>query len=94
MSQPDDTAASSAADFARLKSLFDAVADLPDDAACRARLAELGASDAQAGQVMTLVAQDRGAVTHFSAPLASVMAGAVAPELRAGERLGAWVLMA
>ena len=78
--------------FARVKSLFDAVADLPDEATCRAALAALGAADDDVAQVLALVAKDRAAITHFSAPLATVVAGAAAPELKAGERLGAWRL--
>jgi serine/threonine-protein kinase len=90
----DDDTAASPAHFARVKALFDAVADLADDTACRQRLAELGASPAQTTEVMALVAQDRAAVTHFSAPLASVIAGASASELKPGDRLGPWALTA
>ncbi|MFN0182381.1 MAG: protein kinase domain-containing protein [Aquabacterium sp.] len=84
----------SAADHARIKALFDAVADLPDEAACRAHLAHLGASDADSARVMALVAQDRSAVTRVSAPLAAAMAGAAAAELKPGDRLGPWRLEA
>jgi hypothetical protein len=81
-----------AATLARVKRFFEAVADLPDDPACREHLQALGADAAETEQVMALVAKDRAAVTHFSAPLAAVVASSGAPELKPGDRLGPWVL--
>ena len=82
-----------AAAFARVKALFEAVADLPDDSACQARLQELGADDETAQRVMALVQQERGEVTQVSMPLDAALAAPPAPELFAGDRLGPWLLV-
>jgi serine/threonine-protein kinase len=82
-----------ASDYARVKALFNEVCDLPDAAAQRARLAELGASAALAERVIALAGFDEQA-TRISAPVAGMLASAAAPELQPGERLRAWTLLA
>ncbi|MDT8998423.1 serine/threonine-protein kinase [Paucibacter sp. APW11] len=85
------------ADYARVKTLFGEVCELPDEAARRARLIELGA-DAQISQrVLALLAQD-GATRQLSAPVEAMLLDAseqlqgAGSELQPGDRLGAWTL--
>ncbi len=87
------------ADLARVKALFLAVCDLPDDAARRAHLAAQGVDEATAARVMALVARDREA-TSIAAPVQAALASALgggddeASELAPGDRLGPWTLRA
>ena len=81
-------------DFAEVKALFDQVCDLPDDAAVRARLAELDTRASVVESVLALVREDAANSTRFSRPVAAVLASAAGPELQPGERLGAWTLQA
>lgn len=79
-------------DYARLKRLFNEVADLPDAAARRARLAALGTPGPLAERVLALAEPARD--TRLRAPVAGVMALASGSELQPGDRLGAWTLTA
>lgn len=76
-----------------LKHLFFEVADLPDEAAQRARLLELGATPEQLAQVLDLCARERRrSGTRFSQPVAAAVARLDANELHSGDRLGPWLL--
>ncbi|MBN8506220.1 MAG: serine/threonine protein kinase, partial [Burkholderiales bacterium] len=79
-----------------LKELFFEVADLPDEAAQRARLAELGASDEQIEQVLDLCRRERDRLpttpTRFSLPVQAAAARLAGNELQSGDRLGPWLL--
>ena len=77
-------------DYQRLKRLFNEVCDLPDEAAQRARLAELLASEADLERVIAMLSPGRS--THFGAPVAGILAAAAGSELNPGDRLGPWRL--
>ena len=82
---------------ARVKTLFNEVCDLDDPAAQQQRLEALEPDPALRSRVLTMLAADRDEATGFSAPLAALKAAALeaeAPELRPGDRLGAWTLSA
>lgn len=78
--------------YRQIKALFDAVADLPDEATQRARLAELGADVESAERVMRMLglADER---THFSQPVAQALAEVAGSELSPGDTLGPWRLV-
>ena len=76
--------------YQRIKRLFNAACDLPDEAAQRARLAELGASADEIERVIGMLAPER--TTLFGAPVAGMLASASGSELKAGDRLGPWRL--
>jgi serine/threonine-protein kinase len=80
-------------DYARAKTLFNELCELPDEAARRARLAELNVEPAMAARVLALLGHSEAAVTHFSAPVSGMLASAAANELAPGDRLGAWTLV-
>ena len=77
-------------DYQRIKRLFNEVCDLPDEAAQRARLAELLASEADLERVISMLSPARS--THFGAPVAGMLAAAAGSELNPGDRLGPWRL--
>lgn len=78
-----------------IKDLFLAVADLPDAAAQRAGLQELGATPEQSERVLAMCERERrGTPTHFSAPVAAALGQLAASELQAGDTLGPWRLTA
>ncbi len=81
-----------AADHARVKALFDEVCDLPDGPAQRMRLAELGADAALAAQVLRLLDHDTRRAERVLQPIGQALAEVAGPELRPGDRLGAWTL--
>lgn len=86
-----------ARDHVRVKALFNEVCDLDDPAAQQQRLEALEPDPALRSRVLTMLAADRAEATGFSAPLAALKAAALeaeAPELRPGDRLGAWTLSA
>ncbi|WIT11731.1 serine/threonine-protein kinase [Paucibacter sediminis] len=78
-------------DFAQVKALFNEICDLPDEAAQRRRLAELGAPAQLCARVLRLAGHD--ATTRFAKPVAGMLASVGGAELRPGERLGAWTLV-
>lgn len=84
------------ADYARIKTLFNEVCELPDEAAQRVRLAALGADESQSARVLALLAGE-GAAAALERPVAAMLqdAGfsAAAEALRTGDRLGAWTLL-
>ncbi len=80
-------------DYARVKALFNELSELPDAAARRARLTELKVLPALAERVLALLGHSQIAATHFSVPVAAMLAGAAAGELAPGDRLGAWTLL-
>jgi len=77
--------------YARIKALFNAVCDLPDEAAQRAALHAVGASVAETDQVLALLGHS-GEATRFARPVAQAAAQWLDNELVAGDRLGAWTL--
>lgn len=78
-----------------IKDLFLAVADLPDAAAQRAGLQELGATPEQRERVLAMCERERrGTPTHFSAPVAAALGQLAASELQASDTLGPWRLTA
>lgn len=79
-------------DFQQVKALFGDICDLPNEAAQRARLAELGAPPHLWARVLKLAGHD--ATTRIAAPVAGMLASVTAPELQPGDRLGAWTLRA
>ena len=80
------------ADYAQIKACFEAVCDLPDEAARRGRLIELGASTEQIARVLALVDQDRTITRGLGSPVAGMLASLDGPELATGDRLGPWTL--
>jgi serine/threonine-protein kinase len=96
MSAPDATIGPDTdPDYSRAKALFNALCELPDEAARRARLAQADVGPALAARVLELL--DHGeAATRFAAPVSGMLASAAAfattPELAPGDRLGAWTL--
>ncbi|MBL8312220.1 MAG: tetratricopeptide repeat protein [Rubrivivax sp.] len=80
------------ADFAQVKACFEAVCDLPDEAARRARLDELGASPEQIRRVLALLDQDRTLTHGLGVPITGMLASLEEPELAIGDRLGPWTL--
>jgi tetratricopeptide (TPR) repeat protein len=78
-------------DYARLKALFNAVCDLPDEAAQRAALAGQGVDAATLDRVLALLGHG-AAPTRFAAPVAAAAARWLDQELSPGDRLGAWTL--
>ena len=87
MSTPPDT------DFAALRALFDELSDLPD-AARKARMDELNTRPELRERVLAMLADESGNTTHFSKPVVGMLNSAGRPELQAGDRLGAWTLVA
>jgi eukaryotic-like serine/threonine-protein kinase len=81
-----------ASPYRLIKSLFDAVVDLGDEAAQRARLAELGADADTTARVLHMLglADSR---THFSQPVARALAEVAGSELSPGDTLGPWRLV-
>jgi serine/threonine-protein kinase len=86
-------------DLAAVKRLFHEIVDLPDEAARRARLAELDAPPELAARALALAEADQRQ-TRAAASVAGVLAGMSggAPgqgsELKPGDRLGPWLLTA
>jgi len=80
-----------AGDYARIKALFNAVCDLPDETAQRAALADQGADAATVERVLALLGHS-AAQTRFAAPVAAAAARWLDNELAPGDRLGAWTL--
>lgn len=80
------------ADYAQIKAGFEAVCDLPDEAARRSRLQALGASPEQIRRVLALIDQDRTLTHGLASPVAGMLASLDGPELAAGDRLGPWTL--
>ncbi|MDP1899598.1 MAG: tetratricopeptide repeat protein [Rubrivivax sp.] len=80
-------------DYAQAKALFSELGELPDEAARRARLAELNIGPALAARVLALLGHSEAATTRFSAPVSGMLASAAANELAPGDRLGAWTLL-
>ena len=78
--------------YRHIKQLFDAVADLGDEASQRARLTELGADAQSIERVMHMLglADSR---THFSQPVAQALAEVAGSELNPGDTLGPWRLV-
>nr|WP_316639888.1 serine/threonine-protein kinase [uncultured Roseateles sp.] len=89
---PADAPPAADADYAQVKALFSEVCDLPDRAAQRTRLQELGASETISRRVLALIGHDATQTTHFAVPVAGMLASAAGTELKPGERLGAWTL--
>jgi serine/threonine-protein kinase len=79
-------------DYPQIKACFEAVCDLPDEAARRARLAELGTSSEQIRRVLALLDQDRTLTQGLGGPVAGMLASLDRPELAIGDRLGPWTL--
>jgi len=79
--------------YRHIKALFDAVADLADEAAQRARLAELGADADSIARVLHMLGL-ADARTHFSQPVARALAEIAGSELSPGDTLGPWRLLA
>jgi len=79
-------------DFAQVKALFNEICDLPDEAAQRRRLDELGTPEALRVRVLRLAGRD-AATTRFSRPVAGMLASVSGAELKPGDRLGAWTLI-
>ena len=77
--------------YARIKALFNAVCDLPDEAAQRAALDAAGATAAETDKVLALLGH-RGEATRFARPVAQAAAQWLDNELVPGDRLGAWTL--
>ncbi|WP_343622494.1 serine/threonine-protein kinase [Roseateles puraquae] len=89
------TSADTASEHARVKALFNEVCDISDPAEQRARLQAAEPDEALRQRVWAMLEADRAEATGFSAPLAALKAAALesaAPELKAGDRLGAWTL--
>lgn len=83
--------------YARVKALFDAVCELDDALAVRARLTALAAAPPQCEEVLALWQADAAGRTRLGAPVAGMLASASqsAPsELAVGATLGAWRLVA
>ena len=79
-------------EYARLKKLFGAVCDLPDEAAQRAALRARGIDAATAERVMALLGHSTQA-TRFAAPVAAAASRWLDNELAVGDRLGPWTLV-
>lgn len=81
----------STARWARVRSLFDAVCDLPATQQ-RARLAELGADEALADDVLGLVNAQTESFARAVAPLQALVAGLDREDLPPGTQVGVWTL--
>lgn len=83
--------------YARLKALFEAVADLPADADRHAALMAAGAAPSEAAEVLELLSVDARS-TVIGAPVAALAATLMAPRdpgpgVAMGDRLGPWRLL-
>lgn len=76
--------------YARVRTLFDAVADL-DPAARERALAASDAGPEVVARVRSMLAS-AGATAEFTTPVAALLGTLAGPELDAGTRLGAWML--
>ena len=79
-------------DYPQIKACFEAVCDLPDEAARRSRLGELGANPEQIRRVLALLDQDRTLTQGLGGPITDMLASLEEPELAIGDRLGPWTL--
>ncbi len=89
------TSADTASEHARVKALFNEVCDIRDPGEQRAHLQAAEPDEALRQRVWAMLQADRAEATGFSAPLAALKAAALesaAPELKPGDRLGAWTL--
>ncbi|MFN7309351.1 MAG: serine/threonine-protein kinase, partial [bacterium] len=75
--------------YARIKALFNAVCDLPDEAAQRAALDAAGATAAETDKVLALLGHS-GEATRFARPVAQAAAQWLDNELVPGDLVGAW----
>lgn len=82
----------SAVDHARVKDLFNELAELSDAGAREARLAAADVTPVLAARVRSLLAHATTA-TRFGRPVAGMLASAAGPEVAPGDRLGAWTLV-
>lgn len=90
-------AGDTASEHARVKALFNAVCDIEDPAEQHAQLQARETDEGVRRRVWAMLEADRAEATGFSAPLAALKAAALeadAPELKPGDRLGAWTLAA
>lgn len=90
-------AGDTASEHARVKALFNAVCDIEDPAEQLAQLQVCEADEGVRRRVWAMLEADRAEATAFSAPVAALKAAALeadAPELKPGDRLGAWTLAA
>lgn len=86
-----------ATEHARVKALFNAVCDLEDPAEQYAQLQAQEADESVRRRVWAMLEADRAEATAFSAPVRALKEAALeaeAPELKPGDRLGAWTLSA
>lgn len=86
-----------ATEHARVKALFNAVCDLEDPAEQYAQLQAQEADESVRRRVWAMLEADRAEATAFSAPVKALKEAALeaeAPELKPGDRLGAWTLSA
>ena len=89
-------AGDTASEHARVKALFNAVCDIEDPAEQLAQLQVCEADEGVRRRVWAMLEADRAEATAFSAPVAALKAAALeadAPELKPGDRLGAWTLV-
>lgn len=90
-------ASATASEHARVKALFNAVCDLEDPAAQYAQLQAQETDESIRRRVWAMLEADRAEATAFSAPVRALKEAALeadAPELKPGDRLGAWTLSA
>jgi eukaryotic-like serine/threonine-protein kinase len=87
MATPEDQ------DYAQLKALFNAVCDLPDDAARQRHLDELAADPALAARVLAMLRAAPLQTARFAAPAARLLAIGAEVEGQAGDVFGAWTLV-
>jgi serine/threonine-protein kinase len=83
----------STARWSRVRSLFEAVCDLPVTRQ-RERLLELGADEATADEVLGLLDAQTESFARAVAPLQSLVAGLDREELAIGTKVGVWTLSA
>jgi serine/threonine-protein kinase len=86
-----------ASEHARVKALFNAVCDLEDPAEQFAQLQVQETDESIRRRVWAMLEADRAEATAFSAPVRALKEAALeadAPELKPGDRLGAWTLSA
>ena len=90
--EPSVASEGAAARYRRAKQLFNAVCDLPNVAAQRAALQDLGADTETLTQVLHMLAPVSG-TTRFSSSVAQTAVQWLGSQLRPGDRLGAWTLV-
>lgn len=89
---PEPPAPAPARRHARIKQLFLAVVDLPDETARAAALAGLAATPEEEAEVHRLL-QHSEATTHFSGSLQQATTRWLGTDLQPGDELGAWRLV-